>query len=142
MFLAAQVKLGDKGFLSRDITVRDLILNKCDVHHLYPRNHLKGQGLSKGRYNQIANYALAQSEINIAISDKAPSTYFKELVEQCQGGKKKFGGITDFIELKANLAESCIPEMILNGEAQDYDSFLEQRRKLMAAKIQTYFKTL
>lgn len=136
------MKLGDKGFLSRDITVRDLILNKCDVHHLYPRNHLKGQGLSKGRYNQIANYALAQSEINIAISDKAPFVYFKELVEQCNGGKKKYGGITDLNELKANLAESCIPQTILNGEAQDYDVFLEQRRKLMAAKIQTYFKTL
>lgn len=142
VFQAAQVKLGDKGFLSRDITVRDLILNKCDVHHLYPRNHLKGQGLSKGRYNQIANYALAQSEINITISDKAPFVYFKELVEQCNGGKKKYGGITDLNELKANLAESCIPQTILNGEAQDYDVFLEQRRKLMAAKIQTYFKTL
>ena len=142
VFQAAQVKLGDKGFLSRDISVRDLILNKCDVHHLYPRNHLKGQGANRGRYNQIANYALAQSEINIAIGDKAPAVYFKELVEQCQGGKKKYGGITDLANLKANLVESCIPVTILDGEAQDYDAFLEQRRKLMAAKIQTYFKTL
>ena len=142
VFQAAQVKLGDKGFLSRDITVRDLILNKCDVHHLYPRNHLKGQGLSRGRYNQIANYALAQSEINIAIGDKAPAVYFKELVTQCQGGKTKYGGITDLDELKTNLAATCIPEAILDGESLDYDAFLEQRRKLMAAKIQTYFKTL
>ena len=142
VFQAAQVKLGDKGFLSRDITVRDLILNKCDVHHLYPRNHLKGQGLNRGRYNQIANYALAQSEINIAIGDKAPTVYFKELVEQCQGGKKKYGGITDVDELRANLAANCIPGTILNGETQDYDAFLEERRKLMAAKIQAYFKTL
>ena len=36
VFQAAQVKLGDHGFLSRDISVRDLILNKSDVHHLYP----------------------------------------------------------------------------------------------------------
>ena len=142
VFQAAQVKLGDKGFLSRDISVRDLILNKCDVHHLYPRNHLKGQGANRGRYNQIANYALAQSEINIAIGDKAPAVYFKELVEQCQGGKKKYGGITDLADLKTNLVESCIPVTILDGETQDYDAFLEQRRKLMAAKIQTYFKTL
>lgn len=142
VFQAAQVKLGDKGFLSRDISVRDLILNKCDVHHLFPRNHLKGQGANRGRYNQIANYALAQSEINIAIGDKAPAVYFKELMEQCQGGKKKFGGITDLADLKANLVESCIPVAILDGDAQDYDAFLEQRRKLMAAKIQTYFKTL
>ncbi len=142
VFQAAQVKLGDRGFLSRDITVRDLILNKCDVHHLYPRNHLKGQGLNRGRYNQIANYALAQSEINIAIGDKAPAVYFKELVDQCQGGKKKYGGITDLGELKANLAESCIPESMLSESVPDYDTFLEQRRKLMAAKIKVYFQTL
>lgn len=142
VFQAAQVKLGDKGFLSRDITVRDLILNKCDVHHLYPRNHLKGQGLNRGRYNQIANYVLAQSEINIAIGDKAPAVYFKELAEQCQGGKKKYGGIADLGELTANLAESCIPESMLSASVSDYDSFLEQRRKLMAGKIKVYFQTL
>lgn len=142
VFQAAQVKLGDHGFLSRDITVRDLILNKCDVHHLYPRNHLKGQGLNRGRYNQIANYALAQSEINIAIGDKAPAVYFKELADQCQGGKKKYGSITDLGELRANLAESCTPESILSVNVPDYDTFLEQRRKLMAAKIKVYFQTL
>ena len=87
-------KLGDKGFLLRDITVLDLLMNHSDVHHVYPRNHLKKQGLSRGKYNQIANFVLAQSEINIAIGDKAPEKYFKELAEQCDGGDKKYGGIT------------------------------------------------
>src|SRR5690606_39524586 len=32
-YQAAQVKLGDKGFLSRDITVLDLLMNRTDVHH-------------------------------------------------------------------------------------------------------------
>ena len=31
---------------------------------------------------------------------------------------------------------------MLNGGAVDYDAFLEQRRQLMAAKMQNYFKTL
>lgn len=44
-YKAAQVKLGDKGFLSRDITVHDLLLNRTDVHHVYPRNYLKKAGL-------------------------------------------------------------------------------------------------
>ena len=68
--------------------------------------------------------------------------YFKELVEQCHGGKKKYGGIIDPGELKANLAESCIPESILLGNVPDYDAFLEERRRLMAAKIKAYFQTL
>lgn len=142
VFQAAQVKLGDHGFLSRDISVRDLILNKSDVHHLYPRNHLKGQGLNRGRYNQIANYALTQTEINIAISDESPEIYFKQIVEQCEGGKEKFGGITDIMELRANFAENCIPQSMMSANVPDYDSFLEERRGLMASKLKTYFQAL
>ncbi|MFN0084704.1 MAG: hypothetical protein ACKVX9_04890 [Blastocatellia bacterium] len=132
----------DKGFLSRDITVRDLILNKCDVHHIFPKNHLKGQGLLPGHYNQIANYVITQSEINIAISDKPPEVYFKELAEQCNGGQRKYGGITDLEELRVNLRMNCIPEGALKGEIADYDSFLKQRRSLMAARIRDYFLRL
>ncbi|MBF0192742.1 MAG: DUF262 domain-containing protein [Magnetococcales bacterium] len=142
VYQAAQTKLGDKGFLSRDITVRDLLLNHSDVHHVYPRNHLKKQGLTRGRYNQIANFVLAQSEINIAIGDKPPMAYFAELAAQCQGGAKKYGGITDPEEMRANLHMSCLPECLLDGEIPDYDDFLVQRRKLMARKIQTYFEGL
>jgi hypothetical protein len=142
VFQAAQVKLNDKGFLSRDITASDLILIKSDVHHLFPRNFLKKQGLNRGRYNQIANFAVTQSEINISISDKAPSFYFADLLKQCDGGKKKYGGITDPDELKENLRAHCIPEAIFGELAEDYDGFLEERRKLMAAKIKRYFAKL
>jgi hypothetical protein len=141
-YKAAQVKLGDRGFLSRDITVLDLLMNRSDVHHVYPRNHLKKQGLARGRYNQIANFVLAQSEINIAIGDKAPQQYFKELAEQCAGGKKKYGGITDATELHANLRMSCLPVALLDAGIPAYDDFLEERRQLMAQKIKSWFEAL
>ena len=141
-YKAAQVKLGDKGFLSRDITVTDLMMNRSDVHHVYPRNHLKKQGMARGRYNQIANFVLAQSEINIAIGDKAPETYFANLAKQCDGGPKKYGGITKRTELRANLRMSCLLESMIDGVIPDYDDFLEQRRKLMSLKIKTWFETL
>jgi len=141
-YQAAQVKLGDKGFLSRDITVRDLLLNHSDVHHVYPKNHLKGQGLSRGRYNQIANFVVAQSEINIAIGDRPPEKYFAELDEQVRGGKKKYGGIVDEGDLRANLRAHCLPESMLDGGISDYDVFLEQRRQQMALKIKSWFEVL
>jgi len=141
-YKAAQVKLGDKGFLSRDITVQDLLMNRSDVHHVYPRNHLKRLGLARGQYNQIANFVLVQSEINIAIGDKAPQIYFRELAEQCAGGPKKYGGISERAELRLNLRMSCLPECLLDGEIPDYDDFLEQRRKLMAQKIRKWFEVL
>jgi hypothetical protein len=141
-FRAAQAKLGDLGFLSRDITVRDLLLNRCDVHHVYPRNHLKKQGLNRGRYNQIANFVLAQSEINIAIGDRAPEVYFAELAQQCRGGTLRYGGITDEAEMRTSLRASCLPESLLDGDTFDYDTFLTARRFLMAAKLRRWFESL
>ena len=138
-FKAAQVKLGDKGFLSRDITVRDLLLNRADVHHVYPRQYLKMKGLTSGAYNQIANYVIAQSEINIAIGAKAPLAYFDELRQQASGGAARYGGITDQQEMLANLEANCIPNGVLRGEVPDYLGFLELRRHLMAQKIRTWF---
>ena len=141
-YQAAQVKLGEKGFLSRDIAVLDLVLNRSDVHHVYPKKHLKTLGLSKGKYNQIANFVLAQSEINIAIGDKPPEVYFKELAHQCDGGKKKHGKIATLADMRANLCMSCLPETLLDGEVPAYEAFLEQRRQLMAQKIKTWFEAL
>jgi len=141
-YQAAQVKLGDKGFLSRDIKVQDLLMNRSDVHHVFPKKHLKAQGLARGRYNQIANFVLAQSEINIAISNKAPEKYFGELAEQCAGGKTKYGGITGLADMKANLRIHCLPESLLDGEIPAYDDFLNERRRLMALKIKQWFEVL
>jgi len=141
-FQAAQVKMGDKGFLSRDITVENLLLNRSDVHHVFPKKHLKSLGLHKSKYNQIANFVLAQSEINIAIGDKAPEKYFDELASQCGGGKKKYGGITELKELEKNLEMHCLPKSLLKGEAPDYEEFLDNRRKKMALKIKTWFDKL
>ncbi|AFD26704.1 GmrSD restriction endonuclease domain-containing protein [Deinococcus gobiensis] len=138
-FQAAQVKANDRGFLSHAITVPDLLLNRTDVHHTYPADFLKKRGLSRGRYNQIANFVLAQSEINIAIGNKDPQVYFGQLREQVSGSSLIYGGITDRAELEANLAAHCIPASMLDDPTLHYDAFLEQRRRLMARKLQTWF---
>jgi hypothetical protein len=98
--------------------------------------------LASGTYNQIANYVIAQSEINIAIGAKAPEIYFAELAEQCAGGSKKYGGITDRNDLLANLSMNCIPKAMLDGEVNDFRDFLEERKKLMSLKIKSWFEVL
>jgi len=142
VFQAAQVKLGDRGFLSSDITVRELIEVKSDVHHLFPRDYLKKHGLSRGQYNQIANYVVAQSEINIAIGNKEPKIYFNQLLEQCNGGSKLYGNITELDELREIFRMNAIPYGIESMNVEDYPTFLATRRKLMAQKIKTYFGAL
>ena len=141
-YQAAQVWAGDKGFLSSDISVRDMLLHHGDIHHLYPSNYLKKQGLSRGRYNQIGNFAVLQSEINIAVGDKPPAVYFNELAQQCAGGAKKYGGITDHNEMATNFRMNCVPVAMLDGQIPAYDEFLEQRRQLMAQKMRAWFEAL
>ncbi|MBW2098975.1 MAG: DUF262 domain-containing protein [Deltaproteobacteria bacterium] len=142
VYLAAQIFMNDKGFLSKDITIRDLITHKGDVHHIFPRNYLKKFGLTRGSYNQIANYVVMQSEINIAIGDQAPKDYFSKLLEQCNKGEAGYGGIRDTAELTANLKMNSIPEGMQHKDIEDYDAFLEERRKLMSHKIRDYYQKL
>ena len=141
-FQAAQVKLGDRGFLSRDITVTDLLLNRADVHHIYPKQHLKKNGLTRGTYNQIANFVIAQSEINIAIGAKPPEHYFAEIVQQAGGGKLVYGGIGSDEEMRRNFSMNCIPDFMLEGTILDYQDFLDARRRLMALKMRDWFLSL
>ena len=141
-YQAAQAYFGDKGFLSTTIRVSDLLLNRGDRHHVFPRKNLKDKGLTRGRYNQIANYVIAQSEINIAIGDTPPETCFARLAEQANGGQRRYGGIVDRAELEENLAKNCVPLSLLNGEIPDYDDFLAARRKLMALRIRAWFEAL
>jgi len=63
-YQAAQVKAGDKGFLSRDITVNDLLLNRSDVHHVYPKKHL----------NRRAAAAASTTRLPTSCSPRARST--------------------------------------------------------------------
>ena len=142
LFLAAQIKGNDKAFLSKDITVTDIILNRGDIHHVFPRNFLKKHGLPRGKYNQIANFAYTQTETNIKIRDREPKVYFGDVVEQTQGGELSYGAINDPAELKANLAANCIPEELHEMGLDRYDEFLAARRKLMAAKLKTYYSSL
>jgi hypothetical protein len=142
VFFAAQVKMHDKGFLSRDITVNELISLKGDIHHIFPRDYLKKNGLTRKEYNQISNYVYMQSETNIRIGNKPPRVYFGEILEQCNGGPLKYGGISTMEELRHNLAMNCIPESVFTMEIDDYNQFLTERKKLMASKIREYYRML
>lgn len=141
-FFASQVKENDKGFLSTNITIRDMIQERGDVHHIFPKAYIKKTFNSKKDYNQIANLVYAQSEINLSIKDKPPFEYFGEVLEQCNGGPVKYGGITDLEVLKINMTQNCIPESVFTMSVEKYTDFLKERRELMAKKIERYYKNL
>ena len=142
VFLASQVKDNDRGFLSKEISVNNLIMHRGDIHHIFPKNYLKKAGLTRSKYNQIANYVYMQQEVNIKVGNKAPETYFSEVLEQCHSGELKYGAIANKEELSKNLEENCIPESVFSMTIENYQEFLVERRKLMAKKIKAYYYSL
>lgn len=138
-FLAAQVKGGDRGFLSKDVSVSDLVSLRGDIHHLFPSDYLKKHGLERSKYNQVANYVYMQSEINIKVGNKAPREYFEVLRSQILEGNLQVSGIRDEAELSENLRRNCVPMEIMEMTIADYPDFLTLRRKLMAEKMREYY---
>jgi hypothetical protein len=139
VFLASQVKANDKGFLSKDVLVGDLISLRGDIHHLFPKDYLKKNGLDKSKYNQIANYVFMQSEINIKVGNKPPKEYFQLIRKQIAEENKLVSGLSSEQELIENLKMNCVPIDILDMEIDNYQSFLATRRKLMSNKIKNYY---
>ena len=142
VFLAAQVKANDKGFLSKDVLVGDLISLRGDIHHLFPRDYLKKNGLNRAKYNQIANYVYMQSEINIKVGNKPPKEYFDVIKNQISESNQTVSGISSKEQLLENLKMNCVPNEIMNMGIDDYSEFLNMRRKLMAQKIKDYYFSL
>ena len=143
IFLIAQIKLNNRAFLSRDIDVRTLIEGRGDVHHIFPKDYLQRNGKdNRSIYNQIANFVMLQTEINIQIGKKAPNEYMHSIIEQCNGKKNKYGAIEEIEDLYKNMEENCIPKSFVNMTIDNYEEFLKERRKLMAQKIKEYYNTL
>ena len=122
--------------------MRDLIEERGDIHHLFPSDYLKKNGLSKNRYNQIANYVYMQSEINIKIGNRPPKEYFERIQYQIQTANPQISAISNEVELLENLRMNCIPTEMMEMELQDYQEFLSMRRKLMVEKIRNYYEDI
>lgn len=142
-FLAAQVKSGALGFLSMHTSVKDMVEVRGDIHHLVPKEYLKTNGVNNTRdYNQVANYALTETAINVRIGKRSPADYLAEVDAQINGGAKTLGEITTVEGLQKNFAENAIPESLRTTTAETFESFLEERRVLMAQILKEYYASL
>ncbi len=142
-FIIAQIKLNNRAFLSKDIDVRTLIEGRGDVHHIFPKDYLQKNGKdNRSVYNQIANFAMLQTEVNIQIGKKAPNEYMKSIIDQCNGQENKYGAINTLDDLYKNMEENCIPRSFVDMTIDNYEDFLKERRKLMAQKLKQYYESL
>jgi len=103
--------------------------SSLDVHHIFPKNYLAKVGYDNDRdRNQIANYTYLDYQTNIDISDDAPSVYSTKQ-------RKRMGEEAYALSLEQN----AIP---LGFENMTYETFLDERRKLMANIIRKAYNFL
>lgn len=142
-FLASQVHASARGFLSRSITVAAMKQQSGDIHHIVPKDYLQKNGFpDRGDYNQVANFALTETSINISIGKRPPVDYMAQLQEQIQTGQLRLGEITNEYDLAHNLRENAIPESLHEVTAASYPEFLIERRRLMSQAMRSYFDQL
>lgn len=102
-----------------------------EKHHLFPKAYLKSLGYKDSPssiINQMANYAFIDWKDNMEILDDAPSIYYPIV---CEGKSED--------EIRQMEDENALPH---GWENMDYEDFLAERRKLMAAKIKAAFEQL
>ena len=142
-FLAAQIQTQARGFLSKNVTVSSMVEEVGDIHHVIPKNYLVSNGVNdRGDYNQIANFALTETPINISIKDADPADYMARVDQQVADGVLRLGEIMSEVELDANLRANAIPASIRTTTAEAYGAFLKERRALMAQVIRDYYFSL
>ena len=142
-FLAAQVASGARGFLSKSITVAAMHQQSGDIHHIVPKDYLRKNGYpDRGDYNQVANFALTETSINISIGNKSPVTYMAEVQAQIESGVLRLGEITEHEALADNLDANAIPANLGEITAASYPQFLVERRKLMAQVVRRHYEQL
>lgn len=99
-----------------------------EKHHLFPKAHMKAQGYTDAKINQMADYAFIDWKDNMDILDDAPSVYYPIV---CEGRSDE--------EILRMEEENALPH---GWENMPYEDFLVERRKLMAAKIKQAFDLL
>jgi hypothetical protein len=96
--------------------------HSLQFHHIFPKALLKGPYSSR-EADDIANLAFISGRTNRAISDKEPASYLAEIVSK--SGSEPF-------------ERQCIPLASQNLEVSNYRQFLQERRKAIATRLNSF----
>ncbi|WP_439001726.1 GmrSD restriction endonuclease domain-containing protein [Pediococcus damnosus] len=129
VFQMSQVYRNGVIWLEKDHTVKSVITEQRNVHHIFPKAYLKSNGFKQAEFNQVANFTWLTQPRNLEISDRSPKKYLAD------------AKVTEYAS-EENHADNAIPIELKNFESEDYIHFLELRRHLIANKIREYFESL
>ncbi|HCB37589.1 MAG TPA: hypothetical protein DEP66_05185, partial [Acidimicrobiaceae bacterium] len=129
----AALNLLDAELLFSKLRVHDLFGDPApktiERHHLFPKNHLAGEGITTRReVNAIANMAFLDWSENATISDADPADYWPRMTEKL-----------DPATLEKQMYWHALPR---GWETMPYQEFLTERRKLIAEVTRDGFRHL
>lgn len=142
LYLAAQINVNATAFLSKSMKISSLIEQRGDVHHIFPKKYLMDNGYAQKAYNQVANFVYTEQATNIKVGMLTPEAYLNKVKTQIDAGTNEISTLDSHSSLQENLINNDIPSMIEKGSHLIYESFLEQRRRLMANKLKIYYEQL
>ncbi|MCG8883009.1 DUF262 domain-containing protein [Tenacibaculum finnmarkense] len=142
VYLAAQCHENSPSFLSKSMKISSLIEQRGDIHHIFPKKYLTENGYIPKQYNQVANFVYTEQATNIKVGMKTPQNYLTKVTEQIADSIFDISTIDSNTCLADNLMKNDIPNILYTATHLDYENFLVERRKLMAAKIKKYYEQL
>ncbi len=101
-------------------------MSKLEVHHIFPKAQLYKEGYDRATVNALPNFCFLTKNTNLEISDRLPEEYFKEIEKNHPGA----------------LASQWIPMDHELWKIDNYDCFLEARKKLLAQEANERLKQL
>ncbi len=99
---------------------------KLDIHHIFPQDWCKTQGIEPKRYNSILNKTPISYKANRMIGGKAPSNYLAQI-------QNHINVKLDDSSMDAILTSHCLDPAFMRRN--DYDGFFESRRRMLIARI-------
>lgn len=117
---------GCKDFMSGDtVEQNNYFDDKIDIHHIFPSNYCKQEGLPASLWNSVVNKTPLSARTNRILGGKAPSNYLERLVStHC----------VDEVALGDHLRSHLIaPE---NLKANNFDKFIVDRAKALLDLIE------
>ena len=106
------------------IEAQALFEAQIDIHHIFPRDWCKKQGIPEKVFNSIVNKAPLSKRSNIIIGGRAPSEYLQRIEEQQKMDPESLDKI-----LRTHLID---PEHLRND---DFEAFFEARQNALASLV-------
>lgn len=142
LYLASQVNSNSVAFLSKSMTINSLIEQRGDIHHIFPKQYLINNGYPQKAYNQVANFVYTEQATNIKVGKMPPTEYLNKIKEQINEGVNEISTLDTESALEENIKTNDIPSFITEATHQNYNTFLQERRKMMSKKLKAYYENL